>query len=116
MYTKAYCKDTTFEDTFKKVFSDQLNLARVKFIMLFVKALCKVQTVCFQKLALAFDTQCKPSSSLRRIQRFMACHAFDSMLVARLVISMLPSRPPYRLAIDRTEWKNCIRQAARELR
>lgn len=105
MYTKAYCKDTTFEDTFKKVFAHQLNLARVKFIMLFVKSLCKVQTVCFQKLALAFDTQSKPNSSLRRIQRFMACQAIDSMTVARLVISLLPARPPYRLAIDRTDWK-----------
>ncbi len=33
-------------------------------------ALCKVQTVTFEKLANAFDTQVDSKSSLRRIQRF----------------------------------------------
>ncbi len=39
---------------------------------MFVIALCKVQTVGFEKLANAFDSQAMAASSLRRIQRFIA--------------------------------------------
>jgi hypothetical protein len=37
-----------------------------------ILALCKVQNVSFHKLALAFDNESKPESSLRRLQRFVA--------------------------------------------
>ncbi len=35
----------------------KINLARLKLISYFVIALCKVQTVTFEKLANAFDTE-----------------------------------------------------------
>jgi hypothetical protein len=82
-----------------------MNLARIKFFGLILIALCKVQTVCYEKLAIAFETNAKTGSSLRRIQRFMADYALDSDLIARLIFKMLPHEPPYRLTMDRTNWK-----------
>ena len=81
------------------------NLARVKFFVLIISALCKVQTVGFEKLATAFDSNASTSSSLRRIQRFMATYLLDTDLIARLIFSLLPHKPPFRLAMDRTNWK-----------
>lgn len=81
------------------------NLARTKFFVLMISALCKVQTVGFEKLASAFDSNADTSSSLRRIQRFMATYLLDTDLVAKLIFNLLPNKPPYRLAMDRTNWK-----------
>lgn len=81
------------------------NLARVKFFVLMISALCKVQTVGFEKLASAFDSPSNTNSSLRRIQRFMAQYLLDTDMIARLVFRLLPHEPPYRLAMDRTNWK-----------
>ena len=81
------------------------NLARVKFFVLFICALCKVQTVGFDKLASAFNSTADTASSLRRIQRFMAKYQLDSDVIARLIFRLLPHEPPYRLAMDRTNWK-----------
>lgn len=67
--------------------------------------LCKVQTVGFEKLATAFDSNASTSSSLRRIQRFMADYLLEADLIARLIFSLLPHKPPFRLAMDRTNWK-----------
>ena len=81
------------------------NLARVKFVVLIICSLCKVQTVGFDKLASAFNSTAETASSLRRIQRFIAKYQLDSDVVARLIFRLLPHKPPYRLAIDRTNWK-----------
>ena len=56
------------------------NLARVKFFLLIISALCKVQTVGFEKLATAFDSTASTSSSLRKTQRFMAAYLLTSTL------------------------------------
>ena len=40
------------------------NLARVKFFVLIISALCKVQTVGFEKLATDFDSNASANSSL----------------------------------------------------
>ncbi len=55
-----------------------MNLARIKFFGLFICALFKVQTVCFEKLAIGYDCPAKVDSSLRRIQRFMAEYILDT--------------------------------------
>jgi hypothetical protein len=88
-----------------KTLEGKMNLARIKFFGLFICALCKLQTVCFEKLATAFDSEAKSGSSLRRIQRFMASYALDTDLIAMLIFKMLPHKPPYRLAMDRTNWQ-----------
>lgn len=91
--------------TLSQIFGDKMNLARIKFIGLFICALCKVQTVCFEKLASSFDAEVGVDSSLRRIQRFMSAYMLDTDLIARFVFALLPHKPPYRLALDRTNWK-----------
>jgi hypothetical protein len=105
MNTKAENKVKILSDTLAKFFGDNMNLARIKFFGLFISALCKVQTVCFEKLACSFDSDARVDSSLRRIQRFMSEYLLDTNLIARFVFSLLPHKPPYRLVLDRTNWK-----------
>ncbi len=83
----------------------KLNLARIKFIAMFISSLCKVQSVNFEKLANAFDSNSKASSSLRRIQRFISGFTLESDLLAKLIFSLLPHKGKYTLCIDRTNWK-----------
>jgi len=105
MDTRAESKNSILFDALSKIFGNKMNLARIKFFGLFICALCKVQTVCFEKLATGFDSDAKVDSSLRRIQRFIADYVLDTRLIARFVYSLLPLKPPYRLTMDRTTWK-----------
>ena len=102
---KVEYKSTQLISMLSQALAGKMNLARIKFFGMFICALCKVQTVCFEKLAIAFETGAKSGSSLRRIQRFMADYMLDTDLLAHLIFKMLPHKPPYRLAMDRTNWK-----------
>jgi len=82
-----------------------LNDTLIKFFGLFIIALSKVQTVNFEKLAVAFENDAKTFSSLRRIQRFIADYILDTNIIARLIFALLPHQPPFRLALDRTNCK-----------
>jgi len=90
-----------------EIFSQNLkwHKVRVKFFVSFICALCKVQTVCFSRLAEGFDSQAKVESTLRRIQRFFAGFTVAQDQIARLVFKLLPDQPPYFLCLDRTNWK-----------
>ncbi len=105
MNTRLESKNSILIDVLVQIFKNEMNLARIKFFGLFISALCRVQTVCFEKLAVAFDSEVKYDSSLRRIQRFMSEYFLNTDLIARLVFAVLPHQPPYRLAMDRTNWK-----------
>jgi hypothetical protein len=105
MNTRVESKNSILLSTLSQVFGDKMNLARIKFFGLFIYALCKVQTVCFEKLAASFDADVRVDSSLRRIQRFMSEYLLYTSLIARFVFGLLPHKPPYRLALDRTNWK-----------
>ena len=102
---KVEYKSTQLISILSQTLAGKMNLARIKFFGMFICALCKVQTVCFEKLSTAFETEAKSGSSLRRIQRFMAEYALDTDLIAQLIFKMLPHKPPYSLAMDRTNWK-----------
>ena len=78
---------------------------KILLMVLFICSLCKVQTVCFESLAAAFDHTAHKDLSLRRIQRFMADYVLDINLIAKLIFSLLPHKPPYTLTMDRTNWK-----------
>jgi len=103
--TSTESKNNILVSTLSEIFGNNMNLARIKFFGLFISALCKVQTVCFEKIATGFDNDVRVDSSLRRIQRFMSEYLLDINLIARLVFALLPHKPPYRLAMDRTNWK-----------
>ena len=103
--TNAVTKNSELTSILNTHFKGKINLARIKLISYFVIALCKVQTVTFEKLANSFDTTADSDSSLRRIQRFIASYSLDSDLIARLVFSLLPRQDRVKLTIDRTNWK-----------
>ncbi len=81
-------------------FGGNMNLSRIKLFGMFICALCKVQTVGFEKLATAFETSSQSSSSLRRIQCFMADYKLNTDLIAQLRFKLLPHKPSFRL-LDR---------------
>lgn len=103
--TNAVTKNSELTSVLNSHFQKNINLARVKLISHFVIALCKVQTVTFEKLANAFDSHADSESSLRRIQRFIANYSLDSDLIARLIFNLLPCQDKLILSIDRTNWK-----------
>jgi len=81
------------------------NKARVRFFVLFICSMCKLQTVSFVKLSQGFEGKAQQESNLRRIQRFFAGFIVDNHLIANIVFSLLPNNPPYKLSLDRTNWK-----------
>lgn len=103
--TNAPTKSNELISVLTPHFQDKVNMARIKFIAHFIIALCKVQTVTFEKLANAFESSASSKSSLRRIQRCIADYTLDSDLIARLVFSLLPKQQQLILSIDRTNWK-----------
>ena len=103
MKTKASIKSNELVDIFQLRLG--WNKARVKFFVSFIIALCKVQTVCFNNLAQGFEGKARVESNMRRIQRFFANFVVDTNLIAKLIFSLLPEKPPYRLCLDRTNWK-----------
>lgn len=103
MKTKASHKISELVDIFQSRLG--WNKARVKFFVSFICSLCKVQTVCFIKIAQGFEGKAKVESNHRRIQRFFAQFIVDTNLITKLIFSLLPEKPPYRLCLDRTNWK-----------
>lgn len=83
----------------------KINKARVRLISMVIIALCKVQTVSFHKLALAFDSTSTSDSSLRRLRRFIAGFDLCGDLIARLIFGLLPEKTGLKLVIDRTNWQ-----------
>ena len=92
--TKTEYKSTRIISILAQNFSEKMNLSRIKFFGLFLCALCKVQSVSFEKLSTAFESEARRESSLRRIQRFMAEYVLDSDLIARFIFKLLPHQPP----------------------
>ncbi len=105
MSTKTSYKSNDLVSVLYSHLAGKINLARIKLISHFIKALCIVRTVSFEKLANTFDTQAKPESSLRRIQRFIASFDFNPDFIAILIFNLLPQKQDLMLTIDRTNWK-----------
>ena len=64
MKNKASNKFTELVDMFHSRLG--WNKARVKFFVSFIIALCKVQTVCFGRIAQGFEGEAKVESNLRK--------------------------------------------------
>lgn len=88
-------------------FSEHLpwHKARLKFFVLLVTAFCKMQTVCFERLAEGMDSNAKITSCLRRIQRFFASFIIEGDCIAALLFSLLPQKDRLLISIDRTNWQ-----------
>lgn len=105
MQTKVSHKSKALSSILESHLSGKMNRARIKFMALMILSLCKVQTVNFERLAQGFESSAGKGSNLRRIQRFMSGYILDKDLICRMIYSLLPDKPPYRLIIDRTNWK-----------
>jgi Transposase DDE domain len=79
--------------------------ARIKFFVLLITALCKMQTVCFERLSEGMDSDAQVSSCLRRIQRFFADFSIDNDKIAAVLFSLLPCKSNLMISIDRTNWQ-----------
>lgn len=64
-----------------------------------------MQTFNIEHIACGFESDSKVGPSLRRIQRFISEYTLDPNLIAMFIFCLLPHQPPYRLAMDRTNWK-----------
>src|SRR5436305_1514187 len=78
--------------------------ARIKFFVLLITALCKMQTVCFERLSEGMDSPAQISSCLRRIQRFFADFVIEKDKIAAVLFSLLPCKSNLMISIDRTNW------------
>jgi len=103
--TNVESKSREFISILDTHFQGKVNRARLKLRAMFIIALCKVQTVGFDKLVNAFDSKALATSSLRRIQRFIGQYTLDSNLIAKLIFCLLPQKENLKLSIDRTNWK-----------
>ena len=98
-------KDTMLISVLQGHFKGEFHLARVKLICLFIKALCKIKTINYDRLSCGFDTKVDKNSSYRRIQRFMKEFDFSIKIVSTLIFNLLPQKINLVLVLDRTNWK-----------
>lgn len=100
-------KDTNKNNELVSILNKNLswNKARAKFLALLLTTILKVQSVNFVKLSQGLESNAKPSSNLRRIQRFFAEYNFCQDTISKLLYSMLPDKTSHRLCLDRTNWK-----------
>ena len=81
------------------------NKARIKFVTRFLLALYAVRTVNLTKLATAFAGRASEDSNYKRLQRCLHGFALPYAEVAQFVVKLLGLAGPYRLALDRTNWR-----------
>lgn len=98
-------KYTELLTVFTAHLSNNLNLARIRLICLFITVLCKVKSVNYSKLSVGFDSPSAASSCFRRIQRFMVQADLPMRLISTLMFNILQSDSPVVLAMYRTNWK-----------
>ena len=78
--------------------------ARLKFMARFTSALLKLTTTNLWEIAVALKAGVEEESNYRRIRRFLSDYEVDFTVLGRLLVRLLPQRPPYRVVLDRTEW------------
>lgn len=107
---RADCKGNELFSFLYTHLGKTMNLSRIKLISQLVRALCSVQTVSYVRLSSCLHSSASVSSNLRRIQRFMSHYVLPLDLIALVVVRLLPAKPAYPLAPDRTGWKFGSRQ------
>ena len=81
------------------------NRARIKFLAAFLIALTQTRSVNLVRVAACFGGRAAPSSSYKRIQRFLRHFDLPLFELAQLLIRLMKLNPPFVVVIDRTEWK-----------
>ena len=97
----------TFSSLLERTLAANLawNKARIKFLAAFLTALTQTRSVNLVRIAAAFGGRAAPSSSYKRIQRFLRHFDLPLSELAELLIRLMKLKPPFVVVIDRTEWK-----------
>ena len=91
----------------KQVLGNVLNWhgSRLDFLAKFMLALIAVRTVNLAEIATAFAGHAKVDSKYKRLQRFFKDFELNYDLIAKLIVNLIPAKPPWYLTLDRTNWK-----------
>ncbi|MCW5969196.1 MAG: IS4 family transposase [Blastocatellales bacterium] len=81
------------------------NKARIKFVARFLMALYAVRTVNLSILATAFSGRAQEDSNYKRLERFLREFELPYAELAGFIVRLLGIAGPWRLAMDRTNWK-----------
>lgn len=97
----------TYSSLLERTLSTNLawNKARIKFLASFLIALTQTRSVNLVRIAARFGGCATPSSSYKRIQRFLRHFDLSLTELAHLLIRLMKIKPPFVVVIDRTEWK-----------
>tara|TARA_B100001540_G_C15452273_1_gene481651 strand:- start:168 stop:557 length:390 start_codon:yes stop_codon:yes gene_type:complete len=84
-----------------------LNPSRTKCMVDMVSCMIKAQTINMADICQIMNSDCKPSSSYRRLQRFISEELLPQKSVAELVCAIkgLDKEEKWKLTMDRTNWK-----------
>lgn len=83
----------------------ELGKSRLTTLAWLVLGLVNARTVNLSHVASQFGGRAQVSSSYRRLQRFFQYVPLDGDAFARRIIKFVGVRPPWYLALDRTNWK-----------
>lgn len=78
---KDICKSRKLFLILKVNIGKSLNLARIKYLSVFIRTSYKVQKVGFEKIAIGFETIADAISSRRRVQRLFASAVLDMVAI-----------------------------------
>jgi Transposase DDE domain len=82
-----------------------LSNDRRQTLMALIVGLISARTVNLSHLAGTFCGPAKLASNYRRLQRFFQYVRLDGDWLAKALVALLGLAPPYRLCLDRTNWK-----------
>ena len=84
-----------------------LNLSRTKCLAQMILCMIKSQTVNLANICQSMNSNCKASSSYRRLQRFISEELISYKILAKLIVAIkdLDKKESWKLTMDRTNWK-----------
>lgn len=82
-----------------------LSNSRLATLAVLVVGLISGRTVNLSHIASHFHGPASVASNYRRLQRFFQFTRLDEDWLARTLVALLNLRPPFRLCLDRTNWK-----------
>lgn len=85
--------------------SVNINLAKIKFLTLFISSLLQRKTGNLNEIAKGFADSAKVESNYKRIKRFFSSYKINMKYISQILIKMVPAQKPWVLTLDRTNWK-----------
>jgi len=94
---------TALEDTLSPHLD--LSKSRLRTLAWLIVGMVNARTVNLSHIASQFCGDVQVSSSYRRLQRFFQYVRLDGGWLALVVVRLMKANPPWRLCLDRTNWK-----------